>query len=482
MLRNTSLNRLVKEIKNMLEGSEYADALKKVHDSVLQIITEPLCTSQVFGSRTLDELCQEIGSENLKYLSLDASESIPDENVFVYIVTKIQNSGGHTRVISDFIAARPEDRHIILATGLAGFSDAAFLKSRHGPNVSVSFEEAKGDMQTRLTWLQNRLLEVMPQKVYLFNHHQDSVAVAAVQPSMGLDAYFCHHGDHHLCLGVYLDHMTHIDLHPMGYNYCRHYLGIENIYVPLSVRDHTYQKDDWVGGTDRSITTCTAARSNKVEQSYFVSYIELLPQILARTRGKHVHIGRLTPWALWRIRRGLDKVGVDREKFIYVPWVSSVWDTLQEYRVDLYLSSFPHGGALTLVEAMGAGVPIVLHHHMYSKILGCIELGYPGAFCWRTPNELLEYCDSLDAELLKLEGVEARRHYLKYHTGEDLKDLLNETLHLTPSAYKDYGDIGAQYDEWAIWFSSQISLRGILFRKVYRIVRWLRLRLQSMCN
>ena len=43
------------------------------------------------------------------------------------------------------------------------------------------------------------------------------------------------------------------------------------------------------------------------------------------------------------------------ERFIYMPWVPSVWKTLHDCRVDLYIASFPYGGGLTLIEAMGAG-------------------------------------------------------------------------------------------------------------------------------
>ncbi len=54
---------------------------------------------------------------------------------------------------------------------------------------------------------------------------------------MKLDASFYHHGDHHLCLGVYLSHLEHIDPHPMGYHNCRDALGIDNTYIPLTVDD-----------------------------------------------------------------------------------------------------------------------------------------------------------------------------------------------------------------------------------------------------
>jgi hypothetical protein len=143
-----------------------------------------------------------------------------------------------------------------------------------GPAIKadVSFRKAAPQLSylQKLTWLQENLLKINPQKAYLLNHHQDSVAVAAIQDEMGIEASFYHHGDHHLCLGIYLPHIEHVDLHPMGYHYCRNVLGIKNTYVPLVVEDQGPRPVEWPFMAEGGLTTCTAARSNKVDIPYFV--------------------------------------------------------------------------------------------------------------------------------------------------------------------------------------------------------------------
>ena len=469
--KNISVNQLVDQFRFIDKSGLVNKALHSIHDFVERIITEPLCTSQVFGSAALDDLCQRIGEKTLSQAGGSAANKKQQAPTFVYIVTKLQNSGGHTRVIEDFIAAQPESPHILLATGLAGRSDANYLLDGLGQQMSISFEQAEGDYQQRLIWLQQRLQMINVKKVYLFNHHQDSVAVAAIQPAMNLDAYFCHHGDHHLCLGVYLEHMTHVDLHPMGYNSCHNDLAINNSYIPLSCTDKGERPKEWSFCSDGVITTCTAGRSNKIELPYFVSYLDMVPKILKQTGGRHVHIGKLSPWALWRIHRGLKRYGIPKQNFIYQTWVPSVWEALHSYRVDLYIASFPYGGGLTLVEAMGAGVPVALHRHMFSKILGCIELAYPGAFCWRLPDELLEHCSSLTADSLKKEGDAARKHYLSYHTGTQLREMLDGDIKAEPVSVELYGERSAQPDEWAIWLSNQLTIKGVLSRAAYRFAK-----------
>jgi len=469
------MHSLSEGVRRLMNKGDVDQSLRLIHGVVERIITEPLCTSQVFGSKTLDDLCQQIGKANLAAVKREISDvafSHQEQPVFVYIVTKLQKSGGHTRVIEDFIRARPDGHHIILSTELNGKSDSDYLTNGLAKHVSIVFEQSlKLDYQQRLTWLQKRILEIRPNKIYLFNHHQDSVAVAAILPEMNLDASFYHHGDHHLCLGVYLAHLEHIDFHPMGYHNCREALGIDNVYIPLTTEDRGERPDDWAFCNDGELTTCTAAKSNKIEIPYFVSYLELLPKLLKATGGTHVHIGRLTPWALFKIRRGLKRYGIQSNRFIYTPWVPSVWEALHKYRVDLYIASFPYGGGLTLVEAMGAGIPVALHRHISSRILSGIDIAYSEVFSWRFPDELLNYCASLTSGELKSAGDLARMQYDKFHSSRVLKDILGEVVHDYPKPAALSDKFSVEKDEQAFWMERQLTIRRVLSRAVYRMFR-----------
>ncbi len=473
-----SLHSLAVQADRLVENGELGRALCLIHNFVEHIFTEPLCTSQVLGSKVLDDLCGRIGSANLALIdrnSLAVHPAASDSPVYVYVVTKLQRSGGHTRVIEDFIKARPHACHVVLSTELAGRSEAGCLPQALASQVQVSFESARrqDDYQQRLDWLQRRLLEIGPKKVYLFNHHQDSVAVAALQPGMGFDVSFYHHGDHHLCLGVFLSQAEHIDPHPMGYHHCRDELGIDNIFIPLTIEDKG-PRSDHPFLRDGTLTTCTAARSNKIEIPYFVSYLDMVPELLKATGGRHVHVGRLTPWALFRIRRGLKRLGIPADRFVYTPWVPSVWKALQEHHVDLYVASFPYGGGLTLIEAMGAGVPVLLHQHVFSRVLSGIDIAYPGVFSWREPAELLEICSKVTAEQLQQHSHLARKQYMQYHRQQVLTEALvaADGKGIEPPGLSD--SFRPQRDEFAAWLESQVSVGHLLHRFFYRFMRSVR--------
>ena len=477
--RITSTLELKAQTLALIEAGDLDRALRNVHHFVERIITEPLCTAQVFGSELLDELCLKIGGANWGGISATARKgdtSLPNV-LYVYIATKLQRSGGHTRVIEDFIRARPGAKHVILATELEGASDKAYLTDSLSQEDDVQFEAAPpGSFQDRLTWLQQRLVVLNPLHVYLFNHHQDSVAVAALHPDLKLDGSFYHHGDHHLCLGVYLRHLRHIDIHPMGYHHCRDALGLENTYIPLTASDKG-QRLDGEPVTDGPLITSTAGRSNKIEVPYPVSYVDVIPRLLHVTGGRHVHIGHLTPWARLRIARGLKRLNISEDRFVYVPWVPSVWRAMHEHKVDLYIASFPYGGALTLIEVMGAGVPVVLHRHIFSRILSGIELGYPEAFSWRTPDELLAHCGAATRQRLREEGKIARDHYKRFHQPQALKKLLDGDCAAQPRPLAK--DFTVEHDAWAIWAEQRVSLRQVISRDLYRSARTLRARLSK---
>ena len=475
-----SVHSLVAAANKALDDGSVDSALRIAHDFVELVVTEPLFTSQVFASKLLDDLCLRIGRVNLESLvgvqrghsQLTHSETRPR---VAYIVSRLQRSGGHLRLILDFIRSQPEKAHFVYSTGVAGPSDRDFFAQALGGGAeAVFFIAPRGDFGERLTWLQTALLSCAPQHVFLFNHHQDSVAVSALVPELGVAGSFCHHGDHHLCLGVHLEHLAHIDFHPMGFHYCRDELGVQNQYLPLTFEDKGFLQGKATTSKKLGITSATVARSNKVEIPYYVNYVDLIPRVLNVTGGCHVHIGKLTPWAIKRMRAKIDALGIPQDRFVYIDWTASVWKSLQQLEVDVYIASFPYGAGLTLIEVMGAGIPVIMHRHMYSRVLSGLELAYPEAFNWSDPEKLLDYLGGLDRESLHMEGHKARHWYETFHRPEILKSFLTD-----PSAFQLpvpplAPNFKQRADEWAAWAEAQMSVPRLFRRSLYRLGRRLR--------
>jgi hypothetical protein len=416
---------LIDDVKKAILNGRLNSALNSIHNFVDVIFADSNSTAQVFGSRELDWLCLKIGSTNLATLKrppYDILNRACGQGMVVYLVSCMQESGGHSRLVLDFISAQPDKRHLILSTGVGGKTSKAFLVQLYSidPNARL-ISAPQGNLLSRLTWLQSMLLSHSPDYVHLLNHHQDSVAVAAIVPELGVKGSFYHHGDHHFCLGIFLEHLTHVDFHPMGYHFCRENLGIENTYLPLTFHDQQLPVMDDYEYDQSRLTTATVARKNKLEVPYHANYLEVIPRMLKATGGRHIHIGKLSKLALWRMRKVMKELGVPSDRLVYIDQSPSVWRSLQEYRVDIYIASFPYGAGLTLVEALGAGIPVVMHQHVYSRILSGLELAYPEAFSWKYPEELIAYLVDLDPSSLKQERQISRRRYDEFHRPQILR-------------------------------------------------------------
>ena len=436
-------------------------ALKRLYLHVDTIVTTPTLHPQPIGNPALDALCQQIGAKTW----VDPRPITPTVPVHVYIATKLQRSGGHTRVIERLIEAHPGMQHVVLVTERMGRSDRTHMRQRF-PQVRFEFCRAKRWLDT-LLWLQRELVTLAPSKTHLFNHHQDSAAVAAIQPEMKLDAYFYHHGDHHLTLGATLKHFTHVDLHPMGYHQCRAAFKAENQYLPLVTGDKGPRAETPFMANGH-LTTATAARDNKVAQPYFIQYADVIPTLLKATGGTHVHMGALGRRTLRRLQKNMALHGVARERFVYLSHVPSVWDALLMHKVDLYLASFPIGGGLTMVEAMGAGIPVAIHLHLTSPLITAAELAYPGALRWRFPQQLYTQLVKLTPAFLADQGRRARAHYIAHHspallTAESVVPAADQSAHFV-----------AEPQAWPDWERAVNSLTQRLKQRAYRHARRLR--------
>ena len=464
-----------KTIDTRIALGDLDSALRLIHQAVDQVCCEPVNTAQIFGSKLLDGYCQKIGAINWRHIQTSIQFTHRNDesgNTVVYVASSLHASGGHTPVLADIIRLGPPAKSIILITGTVGATDLAAIRHRFEGLAQVSFECApRGTFVEKLDWLQRKFLEFSPSTVWLFNHHQDSVAVAAVQPDAGYRLRFYHHGDHQLCLGVYLNYADHVDPHPMGFHNCRDRLGIQgNRYLPLTVKDQGERTAENGSTAGTRLITCTAASRNKIEAPYFIHYADVVPEMLHASGGKHIHIGPLNLLTLWKIRRAIRKLGLPENCFVHIPYVRSVWRALHEYRVDLYVASFPYGGGRTLIEAMGAGVAVANHIHCHSRLLSTFDMAFEGAMFWRNPSELYNYVRQTDTETLKQQGQAARRKYLECYREEILAGALSDWDQPlpTPPLLQDFVPDDLQQ---ALDISSQVSCAGTLRRLLCRASR-----------
>lgn len=401
-----------------IDNGELNEAIAKIVHFVEGIVTDRRSLAKVLGSPILDALCQKIGTVAFNNRNLTSQiKPLADPNLIVYVATKLYITGGHTAVIEDLIKSQPNKKHLILITDIFCEGQSEPVRQRFSElpiTIEWVLEETYLD---KLYWVQDKLVSYQATQVFLFNHHQDAVAIAAVQPSMSSEFVFYHHADYLICLGLYLEYAKHIDGHAFCYEKCKS-LGVKNtVFIPLMVEDFG-SRDSNTFLQDNKLRTCSSGNWTKYDSLYSYSYIEIVPVLLSITGGCHVHIGDLPNQAIDNIHMNLAKRGISVDNFIHIPWVRSIWKAMEDQKIDLYINSFPIGGSKAVVEVMGSGTPIVGHQNYQSYLLSYAHTIYPEAFFWSKPDELYNYLNFLERGTLVKQGALARKHYEYYHTPE----------------------------------------------------------------
>ncbi|CAE6702428.1 hypothetical protein [Paraburkholderia nemoris] len=414
-----TVDALSDELASLFEAGDVESVLSRIQAFVRAVDSDRRAVAKIFADPVLDKWCQRIGATVAAQPGLSGLVQESERADCVILATELYRAGGHSAVIGDLVrTGRFGPRTVLLLTDTLETADPAIAAERFGSLVESEIAPA-GSLVDKLRWTFMRLLALRPRRLILFNHHYDSVAVAAAQPGIADEVVFYHHGDHQLCLGVTLKHTLHVDPHAVGFHHCREAHGLtENVFWPLIVDDLGAPEPF----TDRraALRTCSSGSSNKFELDYKYKYVDLVPRLLACTGGTHVHIGPLSDAALGQLYAGLDALLVPRDRFVHVPWVQSVWRALQQQRIDVYLASFPLGGGRVAIEAMGAGIPMIVHSSYVSSFFGGQDMLYPKAFVWETPDQLLSHVGRIDSQQLKCESRLARAHYEQNHTASAL--------------------------------------------------------------
>jgi glycosyltransferase involved in cell wall biosynthesis len=415
------LVQLTSTVERLIGDKRFGDALGAVQRFVERVIFDPASVARVFASAELDALCKTIAMAGLRAKS-EPPPAPTTPGGTVILVSELSLAGGHNELLRDIVRLRlfPVPVRIVQTDCFDRVDEQ--VSRDFSTETGVAIQRAEGDdLGAKFDGIIDLLSASMPRNMLLLVHNQDALAIAsafaAKARAADLEVVYIHHGDHHLSLGAATREFVHVDPHNIGYFHCRDALGHEgNRYWPLiaHVESGAHRQAPFL--TAGHLVTCSSGRAEKFEAgSYRHDYFELLPLMLRASGGTHIHIGGLLPERLETIARSLLAAGVDPARFVHVPWVKSVAQALIEQGVDLYISSFPLGGGKATLEAMAAGIPLLMHQSYRSRFLGGEDIAYPGAFVWRTPDQLLDILGDLDAATLAEHSARARHHYETYH-------------------------------------------------------------------
>jgi hypothetical protein len=410
-------------VKASVAQANYSEALDKLKQFVETVMNIQAAPGDVVGARKLDKLCELVGDSYYLREFAKPKDWFPAEDKIVIVCTGLYKYGGTSLLISDLAKAHPNHQCTVLATNFLDDMNAEDLElSRIGESGAAVSICPPGSGEEKLNWLIQQFTDIAPSRIFLLNHHQDSVIIAAARPFVEqLKVIFYHHADYNICLGVHLKGALHVDPHNVGYYNCRTKERIaNNVYVPLVVDDKGSYRADTEFMSDGELTTCSSGHYLKFRNFYLYPYAELLVDRLKARGGEHIHIGGLPAEDIAHIRQKLARHGVDTTRFNHIPWTASLWQTLIDRKVDLFIGSFPIGGARTTIEAMGAGIPILMPDNYLSRFFSSRDIVYREALVWKYPEDFVKIISDVNSRVLTAQSLQSRDHYLRNYSSKSV--------------------------------------------------------------
>ncbi|HEX2582333.1 MAG TPA: glycosyltransferase [Dongiaceae bacterium] len=427
------------DLMSMVRRGEFDRTLRRLWRFTNCILEDSRANGFVLAHPLLDATCMEAGAALASKHGITKSQH-PSARRDVYLVTELLSAGGHSRVLADIVEARGRQKALVIATNVNGNHDHKAAEMLLAP-LDAEIELLAGtSFEDKAIHLLDRLARLAPENITVLSNHGDSVAIQALQPSLLRKAEYYHHCDHNFALGVTLSHLTHIDVSQRLFSQCpaQHHSNGKHVYWPITANVTRFRNPgDFLKRTG-PITTASSGNANKyltndrrrnprARSGYLYSYFDLVAPLLRATGGRHIHIGPLPQTLREEIYQMLANLDIGMDRFIHVPWVPALADSLVDYGVDLYISSFPIGGGRAVIEAGGAGIPILQHRNYQNSLLsgGATHLG---GFFWDHPEEMLEFLRTVDAQTLARLAGQVRENYVTYHSPNVLKRLVDQPI------------------------------------------------------
>jgi glycosyltransferase involved in cell wall biosynthesis len=401
---------------NQLKGLAQTDPAQcmSLMRSVCQyVLRDPETAGQICGSVSLDRICIDLSKK------LPAIEVEGTAKPFVFVVSEIYQTGGHTRVIESIIEALGPQNCLVLSTNLYNrqtLNTLNWFTQRTGADLRIC--EA-GDFLDKSAWIRANITKDGISKIYVVSHHDDVAAIAACYaPECLARTLYLHHADHQLAFGATIQDWRHVDFGIQIFDYCRRELGINNEIWHIAVADKGMVDLVYQPVTARRSVTCGS--QTKFAWAGRLRFSDVIVAVIASTGGTHLHVGNLPENELAELNRKLQDAGVSPDRFKHVPFTPNLAQFIIDNHISIYIGSFPHGGLRATIEALSVGVPILAHQSDYSRLLSSCDTMFDGAPFWSSVEGLKDALESLleDPDALVELGKRGRELFEKRHRAE----------------------------------------------------------------
>ncbi|WP_373504113.1 glycosyltransferase 61 family protein [Aestuariivirga sp.] len=416
------------------------------------------------GMSELEQSCQYFADHlSRKHAPTNVTNIGFDRPANVYVVTEIYQSGGHRRLLEMMIKSRPTERHLVLFSGLQEANRDYSVKRLTDIGVTALYPNRRLALFDRLVWLYGKLSALAARRVILLHHPGDvisAIAAYATAPVYGRRFYFVRHADTVATTCTRLQGITHLAIRPEQRDRIlanmpdSRVLTLPLVYDPeLAPSETLSELMEWIKSGNRefyssgSFLTATCGGDHKFAVDGPVNFPDVVAGLLQNTRGRHIHIGNVSQMFTAAVHEAMDKVRIPRDRIRFVGEVASVASCLLQVKADLFVSSFPVGGGLSMSEAAYAGLPVAVYQPPGNPLASAAErvadhgfAGYiagtthrpPEAITWSEPIDLFRTLKGgLDDEVLHKLSRSSRAWYLAHFTPKKFTKRFNAIVMAT---------------------------------------------------
>lgn len=394
---------------------------------------------EIYSSEYIDTLVASLGTVLRTQFPQYAQSSVNSNAICVFISVLKPQGGGIFSEIRELAKIYQDKTVYIIQTDAGGFSDEAIREMSSSSNVKlVTYPRGEA---APLAWLSKRVSEIAPFRAYYYCSHADvlSQAIMASGPCENIALFSFDHG---FVVGLHNPNLnTIVAKRPVDYELLSRSFGTRLKYIPTWSKknaDLAKLKYKPFAGHSQIVTASGAARFYKVDGATPYRYADIIPELLAKTKGRHYHFGPIPEEDMQHIVCALRDRGVPREQFVHIEWSPSIAADMIRNGIDLFIEPFPTVSYKLTLEVLSAGIPVIAWQALKRmSITDFIPSDMP---LWKSADELIEkVCSLTKADLAKL-SQSAILHYDRYHEFDTVCTYIRENKGMTPPVPPSFAD------------------------------------------
>lgn len=394
---------------------------------------------EIYSSEYIDTLVASLGTVFRTQFPQYAQSSANSNALCIFVSVLKPQGGGIFSEIRELAKIYQDKTVYIIQTDAGGFSDEAIQEMSSSSNVElVTYPQGES---APLAWLSKRVAEIAPFRAYYYCSHAD-VLSQAIMASGLCENVALFSFDHGFVVGLHNPNLnTVIAKRPVDYKLLSRGFSTRLKYIPTWSKKSAALaelKYEPFANHSQIVTASGAARFYKVDGAAPYCYADIIPKLLAKTKGRHYHFGPIPDEHKQRIMSALQDQGVSLEQFVHIEWSPNIAVDLIRNGIDLFIEPFPTVSYKLTLEVLSAGIPVIAWQALKRmSITDFIPSDMP---LWKSAEDLTEkVCSLTKADLAKL-SKSAILYYEHYHEFDTVRAYIRENKGMTPPVSPSFAD------------------------------------------